>query len=370
MKTVLRSRSLLNLLPALALALTAAAYVQAQNAPQPTLAITAVKPVDAGTLWKPLSEASVHPQPPVEWRTKRPDQGQFSAWIGTERERLKKLAAGLLDFQTRFPKDANAGEATTRERQVLVSLSQWADSDAEKRLSELEAVQLKNPSVTPQERFEIRRGQVERAGRRQNPEEREKAVRELIKEFPNSGDAYAMLLPLGADESNPHTKALAEEVIKSSASEDAKSRAKSLLKKIDAVGKPLDIKFTALDGRDVDLAKMKGKVILIDFWATWCGPCVGEIPHVKAAYSKLHEKGFEVIGLSFDGEKGKLEQFVKEKEMTWPQYFDGKGWQNKYGVEFGIHGIPTMWLVDKKGNLRDLSARTGLEGKVQKLLAE
>lgn len=134
--------------------------------------------------------------------------------------------------------------------------------------------------------------------------------------------------------------------------------------------KPLDIKFTAVDGQEIDLSKMRGKVVLIDFWATWCGPCMVEVPNVVAAYKKLHPKGFEIIGLSFDQDKEKLLSVTKAKEMTWPQYFDGKGWQNKFGQRFGIDSIPTMWLVDKKGMLVSMEARAGLEEKVEKLLKQ
>ncbi len=138
----------------------------------------------------------------------------------------------------------------------------------------------------------------------------------------------------------------------------------------DLKSKPLDLKFTAVDGRVVDLSKMNGKVVLIDFWATWCGPCVGEVPNVVKTYEKLHDKGFEIIGISLDQDKSKLESFTKEKNMTWVQYFDGKGWENEISGQYGIHGIPAMWLVNKKGLVVSTEARGKLEAEVEKLLAE
>ena len=134
--------------------------------------------------------------------------------------------------------------------------------------------------------------------------------------------------------------------------------------------KPVELKFTAVDGKEVDLAKMRGKVVLIDFWATWCGPCVAELPNVLKAYEKLHDKGFEIVGISLDQDQAKLESFVKEKGMKWSQYFDGKGWQNDISSRFGIQSIPAMWLVDKKGMLVSNDVRGKLEELVEKALKE
>lgn len=147
-------------------------------------------------------------------------------------------------------------------------------------------------------------------------------------------------------------------------------RIKSIKASADLKTKPFELKFTAVDGREVDVSKLQGKVVLIDFWATWCGPCVAELPNVLKAYKELHAKGFEIVGISLDSDKAELEGFVKAKGMEWPQYFDGKGWQNEISSKYGINSIPAMWLLNKKGMVVSTNARGGLEERVTKLLAE
>jgi thiol-disulfide isomerase/thioredoxin len=109
------------------------------------------------------------------------------------------------------------------------------------------------------------------------------------------------------------------------------------------------LEFTSLSGEHVNLANLKGKVVLIDFWASWCGPCRRAMPDLIETYKQYHDKGFEIIGINLDKDKTQLEKYMQELGITWQQYFDGLVWSNKIAKRFGIRGIPHIVLVDKNG---------------------
>jgi peroxiredoxin len=127
-------------------------------------------------------------------------------------------------------------------------------------------------------------------------------------------------------------------------------------------------------GNPLSVANYKGKVVLIDFWATWCGPCVAELPNVVKTYQQNHAKGFEVIGISLDreGDGDKLAQFTKEHDMPWPQFFDGQYWSNKLAVKFGVDSIPCTFLLDGTGRIigRDLRGEDLASAVTQALAAK
>ena len=113
--------------------------------------------------------------------------------------------------------------------------------------------------------------------------------------------------------------------------------------------KALPFTATTTDGKEVKFPDdYKGKVVLLDFWATWCPPCIKEVPNVVANYEKYHGKGLEILGISLDraNAEEKLATFTKENHMPWPQVYDGKWWQARIGKTYAIESIPAMFLID------------------------
>jgi len=146
--------------------------------------------------------------------------------------------------------------------------------------------------------------------------------------------------------------------------------ARAQLLKAQMIGKPVDLQFTALDGSAIDLRALRGSIVLVDFWASWCPDCIRDLPAVRRTYQKYKEKGFAVLGISLDKDEQALSNFVAKKLIPWPQYFDGRGWENQYATKYGVRAIPEMWLINQRGEVvsTDISAEQ-LDQRIQQLIS-
>jgi thiol-disulfide isomerase/thioredoxin len=159
--------------------------------------------------------------------------------------------------------------------------------------------------------------------------------------------AYKSFGPLFAKSSNEQVKSMGESFA-------------GTLRRLSLLGHPMEINGTLLSGKPFDQKALAGKVVLVDFWATWCGPCVAEIPNVLEQYEKYHDQGFEVVGVSLDEDREALEKFVAEQKIPWPILYEkpeGEGWRHPLATFYGISGIPTVILIGRDGNVITLNAR-------------
>ena len=353
----------------------------AQEKPRYTL------PNDPAKAWAEVEKGQQPLRAPDDWQSHEPTAEQVAEFQKQVRQTATSFADKAREFIERFPTDENIGDARVTIVQALNYAVAAGDTNAERQIATFVSTVLADRSITEDERVEVllysgNTALMKKVGMRLFTEGMSKlgeefdtasieSMRSALKQFPTNSLLYTMLVGVAQRSTGERQKELATEIINApGAPPGAKTLAEHILKgtKPYQVGRPLEIHFTALDGREVDLAKLTGKVVLVEFWSATCGPCVAEMPTVKAVYEKLHDRGFEVVAISLDDKETALRRFVKEKELPWPQHFDGKGWENRFAVQYGIYSIPTMWLVDRQGNLRDTSAVFDLERRVTALL--
>jgi thiol-disulfide isomerase/thioredoxin len=228
---------------------------------------------------------------------------------------------------------------------------------------------IKQPVFDPSKREDQAYLQKFTAEYRAALEKRKQLSSEFVEKFPNAPEAPDMLLFVArvSEEDQDKQIALYRQIVAKYPGTEAAKAAAGPLRQIDDIGKPFALSFTdAISGKKIDIASLRGKVVVIDFWATWCGPCVGEMPQNKDIYKQYHNKGVEFIGVSLDAPESqggltRLKDFVAKNNIPWPQDYQGNAWESQFSQYWGIQSIPTVFVVDTKGNLFSTTARGQLD---------
>ena len=331
--------------------------------------------------WAELMAGTTPPQPPAAWQTNAPSEAEVLEFSRRKGELAGEHAELARDFYVRWPKHPNAFAARVRELDLLEFAVQLGNTNRLDGLLAAEAGLAGDPRFDPDRRFQIQLRalyrQMEGVADTTSASaltRLEAGLQLLRKSFPTRPELADLMVSVADGWIHLNDLARASTLLVAvrdgNAPEELKAMAAARVSMIERVGTPLELKFTALDGREVDLAQLRGKVVLLDFWASYCAPCIEFLPTLQDVYRRFHDRGLEVLGISQDESDEEWLAFLKAHDMPWAHYRDGRIPDVNLGARFEIELIPTMWLVDRKGNLRYLYAEDGLADKVAKLLAE
>ena len=139
------------------------------------------------------------------------------------------------------------------------------------------------------------------------------------------------------------------------------SMLEGIARRINLPGQEMELTGTLIDGELLDWSSYRGKVVLVDFWATWCGPCRAEVPNVLKLYHAYHEKGFDVLGISLDKTVEDAQSYLEQNEIPWATMFSGneeeRGWEHPMARYYAVNGIPRAILLDREGKVVSMNAR-------------
>lgn len=203
--------------------------------------------------------------------------------------------------------------------------------------------------------------------------EHQEQLQQFVHDYPQSPDAAEAMLQLAisAELAGKTNEALDwfRRIAKDFPDSDLRAKAQGAQRRLEAVGKPLPLAGKTLDGRSLDLASLKGKVVLVHYWATWAEPCLADLATIKALFAKYGNQGFVPVGVNLDGDPKQALEYVRQQRLAWPHLYEAGGLDSPLASQLGVLTLPTMLLIGKDGRVvhRNLSAAE-LDAELKKLL--
>jgi peroxiredoxin len=347
---------------------------------------SAIAPAEADAAWAEILRAHEDLSPPREWERRKPSFDELNRFRTQLLASARKLAEKAGSFVVRFPTNPNVPNA--RSTIVFAFSHAVAAGDA---MSEAEAwrfvdATIADKAIPLRERVQVQLTAAhvplcKRLGMAFfNPAARDAemdralwvTLAEAKTRHPANPVVYmAMLAAAERAPASLRQRLLAEILESKSAPPNILAIAMHLQggTKPFEIGEPLELAFTALDGTQVNLLDLAGKVVLLIFWSTDCAPCVPLLREIKALDRAHSAKDLSVIGISLDENRESLERVLRSEEISWPHHFESSGLVNRFAVQYGVVELPSVWLLDRGGLLRAAHLREGVAGRVETLIA-
>ena len=331
--------------------------------------------LDARSAWAQVQAVAkaVPTTPPLKGRL--PTKTELQQFRKRQADMSIEAADMAAQFTRRFPSNRLVRDAQSLRHRLLGFAIKCGAHDQNDDIRALETQMLASSRFTENERFQLKQTAIQRetaivqAQGGDMMATYEKAVRELAKEFPNRPETYQMLYAIAVRSSGSKAKEIARQILQGPAPVQLKESAKTILSRANQIGEPLRIKFKATNGKEIDTLKMRGKVVLLDFWATWSASSIARLDKLEKIYRDYRDQGVEILGISADHEAQALNAYVAHRKLPWPQNLDreanGRTLRKVLGAD-----IPALWVIDKKGILRSTSADRNLNGIIETLLTE
>ncbi len=304
---------------------------------------------------------------------------EFIANITKAQQAVAEAATRVLNMED--VTDEQAVEAVTAKINALRLLSRIGDDKAADELAKFTESLKDDPRPAIAKMMELQTLIAAAANLPRADQEQRQAFVTELKEYLSGKEEFSredLMLAMSAGQALEQAKAneqaaeLYQEIAKLAAVSDDEQiksygkRFEGMARRVNLLGSKMDVFGPMLDGNEFKWEDYRGKVVLIDFWATWCGPCIAELPNLKDNYKTYHSRGFDVVGVSLDNDRAKLDQFIEKHEIPWTNIYDAdsNGWENPLAQYYGISGIPTAILVDKEGKVVSLNARGEMLGEL------
>jgi thiol-disulfide isomerase/thioredoxin len=311
-----------------------------------------------------LKEYNAVKEPELD-RTKARDAAYVRTYVAQQAQAIEKKNALALELYQADPKHPEAGKL------MLARWENLAGTDGAKANAEMAKFLKDNPASPLKADILFQRAVAALRGGEAGPAQA--ATDEFLAAAPKDERGAGLLYFAASQlEDEKEQLKLYRRIVAEYPNSKAAMGAAGSVRQADDIGKPFELAFEdAVSGKQVSIKGLQGKVVVVDFWATWCGPCVAEMPTMKKLYAEHKDHGVEFVGVSLDSADGGLDAlkaFVKEREIPWPQYFQGNGWESKFSTSWGITGIPCVFVVDADGNLYSTKARGNLETLIPELI--